>query len=283
MATEEPKAPESGRWQFSLRTLLIIHVIAILVACGVAGPGSPTRAIANLIFVTLLCGQMCLLGVWLALGTNSGRCRVAGALTGIAFLTTSVAYNTWLNNSGRVSIGMMLPVLLPMVSSPTLGVAAVLLVVRCWRAHLVAHGSDLPEAAAEGLQFSIRHLLLLTTAVAVLLIIAKGGGLLMNNTPWLQTAGIIGMATLCFIAITLAAVWAGLGVSRPTERIVVVMLLALFTGVLVAYVLTFDEMNEMSWQKMWGLPTGTVVTAAVVMASLLVVRSNGYRLVRRSP
>ena len=163
-----------------------------------------------------------------------------------------------------------------------LAVAAVLLVVRGWKAHLVGHGSELLATAVEGLQFSIRHLLLLTTTVAVLLVMAQGGGLFLKNMPGLRTAVLIGMLTLCFIAMTLAAVWAGLGVGRPTERIVVVMLLAFFTGVLLLSVEGFEE-DTMSWQRALRVTTIMVLIAAVVTASLLVVRSHGYRLVRRVP
>ncbi len=280
------RAERSGRpgRHISLRALTIFHVVALPIACWFVSMGSPTDVFAYFVFTPLIIGQTCLIGIWLGLGTNTGQCRVAGTLVGIAYLVTIGVYHTWSINSGRVSLGEVLPVILAMFTLPTLGTAAVLLVVRGWKAHLVAHGSELPAAAVEGLQFSIRHLFLLTTAVAVLLVMARGVVLLMtNDTAWLRMPIMIGMLTLCFIAITLAAVWAALGVGRPTERIIVVMLLAFFTGALFAYVESYGTINMTRWQQAWRLPTMTILTAVVVTASLLVVRSNGYRLVRRSP
>ena len=279
------RAERSGRpgRRISLRALVIMHVVALLVVCWIASMSSPENIFANLVFITLFYGQMCLLGIWLAMGTNTRWYRVYGTLAGIAYLISNGFYKTWSTSSGQVPLGIVLPMLLTLCTLPILGIAAVLLVVRGWKAHLVAHGSDLPATAVEGLQFSIRHLFLLTTAVAVLLVMSQGVGLLLKNAVWLRTAVMIGMLTLFFIAITLATVWAGLGVGRPTERIIVVMLLAFFTGVLLAYVETYGRINTVRWQQAWRPTTAMVLTAAVVTASLLVVRSNGYRLVRRSP
>ena len=276
------RAERSGRpgRHISLRALVIFHVVATPIACGFASMGSPANIFANLVFFPLLYGQICLLGIWLAMGTNTRWCRVSRTLAGIAYLILNSFYTTGI---GQVSLGIPFPILLVLCTIPTLGIAAVLLVVRVWKAHLVAHGNEHSAEVIEGLQFSIRHLFLLTTAVAVLLVMAQGVGLLLTDAVWLRTAVMIGMITLCFIAITLTTVWAGLGVGRPTERIVVVMLLAFFTGVLFTYVSAYERPNIMSWQQGWRQPTAMVLTAAVVTASLLVVRSNGYRLVRRTP
>ena len=277
MTTEEPKEPKSGRWQFSLRSLVIVHVVAWFIGLSAASIGQLTNIFDFLTLVPLLYGQLCLLGVWLALGTNALHYRVAGTLTGIALLAMITGYRS------RMPLNEVFIQVLPIVASFSLAVAAVLLVVRRWKAHLVAHGSGLPVAAIEGLQFSIRHLFLLTTVVAVLLMFAQGIGLVTENASWLGTSAYIGLLALCLVAITVGTVWAGLGVGRPIERIILVMFLAFFTGLLFVYATTGRGTTMISWQQAWPMPTLMVLTAAIVTASLLVVRSNGYRLVRRSP
>jgi len=122
-----------------------------------------------------------------------------------------------------------------------------------------------------------------STVVAVLLVFAQNIGLVTEIASWLGTFAFIGLIALCLVAITVGTVWAGLGVSRPTERIILVMLLAFFTGLLFEYATTGGGTTMISWRRAWPMPTLMVLTAAIVTASLLVVRSNGYRLVRRSP
>ena len=282
--TDKPKASKSGRWQFSLRGLVIVHVVASLVGCVSAATVSAgdVYTLARVFTVSLLYGQACLLGVWLAMGTCGSRWRMAGTLGGIAYLSIIWAFHTW-----SVSPAMPLyvaPILPTMFTVPIIGIATILLVVRRWKAQLVVPGIDFPVQAIKRLQFSIRHLFFLTAAVAVLIMIAQRASVLLANDVsfWPRQAKMICEYSLGFGSTALAAVWAVLGFGRPTERIPVVLLLAVFTGTLIAYI-EFPGWAYISFWAIGGEPIQQVLAAVVVATSLLVVRSNGYRLVRRSP
>jgi hypothetical protein len=127
--------------------------------------------------------------------------------------------------------------------------------------------------ASQGLRISIRGLMLGTLVIALLIAGAKG---LRETTivsgPMPVPEAIWG---LCLVIVGLTAIWAALGLTRPLQRSLVVLALALSLGVLFSF-----GVNE-NWKTYVFIATITVLQAVIVLGSLLVVRSCGYRLVRR--
>lgn len=83
--------------------------------------------------------------------------------------------------------------------------------------------------------------------------------------------------SVCFAVTGSAGVWAGLGLARPLPRTVVVLLIALALGAAFVY-----GINQGDWDTYSYVILMMLLQVGVVIASLLVVRSCGYRLVRKA-
>jgi hypothetical protein len=119
-------------------------------------------------------------------------------------------------------------------------------------------------------QFSIRHLMMLTLVVGCSLALGRWFVPLLRNSEPLW--GLV-LFSLCFAALGLAAAWAMLAGRYPPLRSIVVLLLAVFISWIPAYVI--DRSPHWFWISMM------VAEACFLLASLLVVRACGDRLVRR--
>jgi hypothetical protein len=114
--------------------------------------------------------------------------------------------------------------------------------------------------------------MIFTFIVAVALV---GIRTLRENPPTAQLP-VLALWSLCFAVVGMAGVWAGLGLARPMPRIAVLLLISAVFGLLFMYCLSSDE-----WQSYFYSVSIMVLQAAVLVASLLIVRSCGYRLVQR--
>lgn len=126
-------------------------------------------------------------------------------------------------------------------------------------------------------EFSILHVLVVTAAIAVVLALMRrarpaGDGI---ESSW-QYAAANALMILVFLVNMVSAAWAALSVGRIAGRVSLAILVALLLGIALAFAGRYDEIV---W---WLFPTTVlvfVVPTAIVVASLLVVRSHGYRLV----
>ncbi len=132
--------------------------------------------------------------------------------------------------------------------------------------------------ASEGFQFSIRHLLLATAAVAVVMAIGRGIRTI-TDRQWENTLA-AAIFPSCFIMVDLATLWAALGIGRPTLRLAVVVPTAFVVGMLPMYYLEGMGLSGGRF-VVWSAFVG--FQAIIMAASLLVVRSCGWRLVRQAP
>jgi hypothetical protein len=81
----------------------------------------------------------------------------------------------------------------------------------------------------------------------------------------------------CFVMVELATLWATLGIGRPISRLAVVVPIAFVVGAIPAFYLPGPTARE-SWRLfMW--PAIVTIQATITAASLLVIRSCGWRLV----
>ncbi len=233
--------------------LIAAHAIVGSFAA-LASDHNPTAASA--FFFALMMCQTSLLGIWGGVGLTPGVLRLIGLVVGSGLLGTVLGLGL-----GRIAIGIYFLVYIVMSL-----VAGAAWLVRLTKARLVRLGSDsLP--AREGLQFTIQHLLLLTLVVACLLTIGK---LLAPRLWGLDLVAAVAVLGACFVAVALASLWAMLGLGRPFVRSLVVFPLAAGAGWIGEIVIRDD--NFPFWIAV------TLTQAVLLVASLAVVRYNGYRL-----
>jgi hypothetical protein len=132
----------------------------------------------------------------------------------------------------------------------------------------------------EGLQFTIRHLLMATAVVAIVLGIGQGVRAFADGQGeegFFMAARLdlfVAILSPCLIVVDLVTLWAALGIGRPTSRLAVVVPMAFVLGTIPMYYL-----GEKGWSSLiiWSAIMG--LQAIIIAASLLVVRSCGWRLV----
>ena len=210
--------------------------------------------------LAMILSQACLLSVWTVLGRSHIVLRLVGFIAGVSYLELVAYLGTqdddfsWLAGFSAISV------------------AVVLLISRIWLAPLSRIDAAETGAAPSSLQFSIRGLMLLTLGVAAAITVAKalnawfgGPRLLVELLMWVGAVAVTG----------LASAWAMLTSAHAGPRAAAVLLLALGAAAIVGY--GFNE----GWHAYFYLITITVLQAAAVLASLLLVRRSGYRMRRR--
>jgi hypothetical protein len=153
----------------------------------------------------------------------------------------------------------------------TMFVMLILLAVRCLRVRICL--DSLPAASSVRIQFSIRHLFILTFVVACLFTIGKSvqpyilsGDMLFRFLLFITAAGVVGVLPVWFVLATSQPVLYSIGLVA--------------VGAFVGYCLT--RLDAMAAGSVWVMAF-TATEALVVVVSLLVVRSCGYRLMRVPP
>ncbi|QEH39044.1 hypothetical protein OJF2_76560 [Aquisphaera giovannonii] len=204
--------------------------------------------------------QAVLLPLWVAYAGAPTWRRVAGLVAGTAYLEALAPAVVRREIPGIVAVA---------VAATT----AVCYVGRALGIRIARReaGDEPPGARFGPLRFSIRGLMLVTAAVAVLC--AGARALQESSAP---IAGLPAAWALCIVAVGLAALWASLGDARPRARGPAVPALASLLGASLAYAFGAHARG-------WVYIISTMLLyATVLLGSLLVVRSCGYRLVRRA-
>jgi hypothetical protein len=255
-------------WKLAAANLVIGVAAAALSSLQLPGPLGlasliPPFGLRDLPIVPLLASALCqavLLVLWATSSGASPWGRLAGLVAGAAYLEGLIAVRV-----GREFMGL---------SAFTIAATtAALLVARALGVRL-AHrdGPGLGDrAAGGGLRFSIRSLMVLTAAVAVL----TAGARALNDTPvrfFLLTA----VWAACFVAVGLVALRAALGDGRPDRRAVALVILSPALG---AFFAVAAQAHHAGWVY---IILVMLLHSAMLLGSLLVVRSCGYRLARRS-
>jgi hypothetical protein len=246
-----------------LLVLVLAHIAIGLAAGGLATwfrrPPGVDLAIA--VFVGIVFSQTSLLGIWGGLGTNPWWSRLIGVVVGVGSLGLLLGVGVGERASEENYF---------IVSVATALIIGVLLVVRCFRVRICVATVD--QAAARRIQFTIRQLLVLTFAVACLVSLGKwlAPHLLNVNEPLMLT--LIG---LILATVGLLSVWPALGARHPVLPSLILTVVAAGVGFCFAQFLPGPPGDVASFWM-----TITSVEALVLVASLVVVRSWGYRLVR---
>lgn len=251
-----------------LAVLLAVHgagVGALGLWCWSNGgrfPGFALDLMPVAVLLALALGQACLLGTWAAFSRASSRARLKGQIVGAVCLEVVLTYGS---ENGEF---------LFMASIATALVAAVLMAARYGRADVRRVPTESTGSASEGFRWSIRGLMLFTLAVALLIGAARGARESLG--PRVPSILVSTVWSLSFVVQALGACWAALGLASPWSRCGALLVCATATGALFAY--GFQASDD--WKSLSYIMTVNVLQSAVVLGSLLVVRSAGYRLVR---
>jgi hypothetical protein len=148
---------------------------------------------------------------------------------------------------------------------------AALLVVRALGVRLIRFDRRCLPAApkSEGLRFSIRSLMLLAAAVALL----SAGARAIQETPVHDVLANV-VWCMCSVGVGLVALWAALGSGRPLWRAPIVFVLSLVLGALFTFASHFVRAAQVCILLIM------LLSSTLLVSSLLVVRSCGYRFVR---
>ena len=249
-----------------LRSLAAIHFVIGLIAGVLATNGlhasSWLSGILLIPLVALVPCQAFILALWGVISTASPWKRIAGLLAGSVYLEM-----LWL---------LSLEWELPGTSSVTVAVAtASLVVVRAMGGKLTrqVHNGSPAQPETERLRFSIRGLMLVTAAFALLSSVTRAFQVL--HLPDNRLTPLIVFLSLCFVTIGFVGLWAVLGKARPLERVTVVLVISPNLGVFFALA---ANAHEAGWAY---VILSMLLNSVALLVSLFVVRSCGYRFVRR--
>jgi hypothetical protein len=223
------------------------------------------KQILGVVRFSLLLSQSSLLGIWGGLGVNNWLIRLLGVGAAFIYLyllieTTAFGYyvaasSTWL-----------FPTTIDYLVGPTVFVSLVLLVIRRIFARLVCDGNDVILEGKPKLQFSIRQLMLLMLCVCL----AMPAGIKLWAAFDFSPNG--------FIQICLSSSWglialpAALGREPTYRRCGIALSLAAVCGLEMEYLGDFRIFP-------WAMGEA-ILSMIILLATLLVVRNCGYRLVR---
>ncbi len=267
MSSDKP-IPRATNPQRTIHWLGLGHIVIGMMSAAVAFfvPHSPTLWGAS--FVGLVSGQASLLGIVGSLGSDPWWRRLLGVMVGISYL--GFLLGCGLHAQAEA---------LAQVAVTTTFVAMPLLSVRLFRVAIRLDSS--PAGAMGRIQFSIRHLMILTFVLACLLTIGRfvepfairlietpDGTVVLNRFDelvfqWFDLAvlGLLGVLPVGLVLATKQPVVFAAGYSS--------------VGACAGYLLGrfYDVPVSLAMAS-------TVTQVIVVVASLLVVRACGYRLVR---
>ena len=248
--------------------LILVHLTGGIVLGWLSHTGDwPHPAAVSL--VGLIFAEGSLIGTWGALGISYKGIRAGVVVATTAYLCFIYGINANVDGLNEIVIVSLLFV------SPVVGTLLSLAAIKWWRKLLVIQ-AGYTESKVEGIHFTLLHLFGFTSAVAVVLSI---GRVMRGYTGEDWNGNVIFFAVLgvCVVGVQLGILWATLCAGRPAIRLAFVFPIALAVGAIPPY--CFLDINRdqayVAWPGMFGFQV------AVAAGSLLVVRSNGWRIVKR--
>jgi hypothetical protein len=210
-------------------------------------------------FFALTFSQVVLLASWAVFSPRAAWRRLGGLVVGLACL--EVLFDLALNGEfvGMPSVAMTV-------------ISGSLLVLRAFGLRLHAQDDPAFYARPESWrpQFSIRAIMMLTAVVALLSTAVRA----LRGSQGSSFLGLMVIWSLCFVAVGLLALRAALGQASPSGRMPVILALSPVLGACFAYA---ADAHHDGWVYIILI---MLLYPAVLLGSLLVVRSCGYRLMR---
>jgi hypothetical protein len=236
--------------------LAVVHVVCGLAFTSFVDARIPSPEGAG--YISLIFAQAGLIGYGVGF---SRRWRSWWLLTGSLYFVPSCLF-AFGHEAGI--LGMLLLITVGTVTAASL-----------WAIRRGARITRLTEAAhpgtSDGLRFSIRDLFLITAAAAVMCAVGRLLHARVHERGASDFLAIAGVYGFCFAVVPLTSLWAALGAKLVLFRCAVVVGL----GFLIGLIPTFYFQHE-SW--LW--TTVISLQAVIILASLLVLRKVGYRLVK---
>jgi hypothetical protein len=229
----------------------LCELLLLIATQGKEPEGTDAHMLFIIALFSVLVGQACLLAIWVCLGTNPWYTRLGFFVGGVCLL-------------GILTIGV------GFVAS--LLVAGLLLVVRFCGFRLCTNSYR--HIGLAPMQFSIRHMLILTFLVACLLPLR---GLM----AWILHERELRAAIIAFTTVGIASVWAVFG--NRHSVLATIGLVVLAVGIGFASAVTLLPSHLFTAQIGCYFALATFVQGMVLVVSLHLVRSCGFRLVRVSP
>jgi hypothetical protein len=278
------ETPANAPRTTGLRRLVAVHFFLAAAPAAIALIPADVRwlpAFWALGSVTI--GQLLLLSFWVGLGSGRGGRRFLLALLACGYAAAWIAAGQTLAGRGRESVWAKWP---GETAAVFLRMGVVLLIfggaflaVRRWYGGLRLLSEREAGETSARIQYSILHLLVITSAAAVVLSLTRGarGSDEIDATSWqLVASGALMMVS--FLVNAVCAAWASLAPGKIRWRVCLVFVVSILLGAALGFA-------GRSGRIIWWLPAcfavASVIPAAIVVASLLVVRSHGYRLVRK--
>jgi hypothetical protein len=215
-----------------------------------------------LLFLVLPYSEVLLVSFWAGLGTSRERWRWLGSLFASAYLTLgpSAAF-IFSMDEARDDFVPVLWLFFYSACATIVLYGSLFWLIRWWVAGMKCF-PDPPTIPRTRLQFSIFRLVLITAAVAVALGLAR-----------------IGLLVLVTLLVPLAVPWATLCMGSVRRRIVLVLGITLLLGIAVPFPVN-SVVRSPEWRWLSAAETlYLTLPIAIMVLSLLVVRSCGYRLV----
>jgi hypothetical protein len=241
--------------------LLIAHVVSGLVCLGLvvstlAGTNPGMTSLALIPFYGIVFCDVILLGIWAAMSKMAWWLSLIGLVAGSVYL------------DGLLLVAGVSSYHLPVASIASL-VSTVLLLL-AWRPRVQLIRNSPTPSPGEGLRFSIRGLMLLTLVAALLIFGSEGLGdsYLAILVAWIS----------CFVVVGLASPWAALGLGHPYLKCLVVLAISAAIGALFIFRIYRADIPRILYLHVY---SAFLLHAALLIGSLLVVRSCGYRLAEK--
>ena len=257
--------------------LLAAHVLLLLGATWFRSNSSP-RSIVDEVLFSVFPAQACLMGIWLGVGRARVLWRWGVAVAGTGLIGTAFAFERWTAISrGLGPLSSYMIRFLGLAVVLTAATAVLILVARRWYSAVLVSNWQTEQGPAEGFRFGVRHLLIVTFVVAMLLGLRGAASHFLRESE--EAVG--PFLYMLFFAVAwgvpcLIVLWATLGPKRLHERLAVALVCVFLAATLTPL---YDGLD---WQDrdFWRFALVVVTMFAIVIVSLLVVRSAGYRLVQ---
>jgi hypothetical protein len=248
-----------------LKWLVAVHlVIATAPAALALVPADPLSAILiSPLLIAIPVSQIMLIAFWLGMGTSRASGRWLGSLLASAYLYLTlwppVNYIFSLKGSRHEFVSVVVVFFIIAAIIEVYGGAFWL--IRWWVAGMM-YFPEPPSIPRTRLQFSIFQLVLITSAVAVALGLMR-----------------IGLLVFVTLLVPLAVPWATLCMGSVGRRIILVLGMTLLLAIAVPLPVNIVVPLPEWWWLFAAETLSLTLPIAIMVLSLLVVRSCGYRLV----
>ncbi|WP_146448592.1 hypothetical protein [Bythopirellula polymerisocia] len=231
---------------------------------------------------SLSIAQIMLLSFWVGMGGSKWIVRVLGAIVGTAYVTLWPVLSPYMSfpvEEYESSFSQSFVSLFASYSAIILLLTSVFALIRRRGTKLI-HLSQLNvDILPARVRYSTFHLLILMSICSFVLSLAKLAQPPEEPTTGFSTFRIVALFLLMlvvFLINNLCAAWATLSLNSPWTRIALVLGNALLLGISFAIA---TGNYSFSWQMFIGVSLIPVLSTAIVIVSLLVIRSCHYRIV----